>query len=301
MIEQSVLFERWSGRRRVRIVPVDIDREMVAWTTEDAMVCLEKIEADRRTLAPARGSWGPGWFAHLSYDLGPAILTGRPRSNGRGVPYLMFRRAGAIRVERPLRAGDGPGRIPASQPASRTDTRASYARKILAAQEELRRGNVFEVNVSKRWVWVFERAPDEVALFARLCRAMRPAYGFFERTPGGTILSFSPELFFSVRAGSIVTEPIKGTAGPADRGLLRSAKDRAELLMITDLFRNDLGKICAPGSIHADGPKEMRLPYLRHLFSRVRGRLKGRAGLPEIIAALFPSGSVTGAPKIAAR
>ena len=49
MIEQSVLFERWSGRRRVRIVPVDIDREMVAWTTEDAMVCLEKIEADRRT------------------------------------------------------------------------------------------------------------------------------------------------------------------------------------------------------------------------------------------------------------
>lgn len=292
------MVERWDKRRMSRRVWPAVEETLVAWTPEEAILCLERIESNRPRLRGPDRPWERGWLGYISYDLGAAMLLGRPphRSN-RILPYLRFHR---VHGSSDRSAKIEENRIPSCLPAGRSDGRASYVRKVRAVQEELRNGNAYEVNLSQRWRWRFARRPDAAGLFRRICANLRPRYGFFERSGANAVMGFSPELFFSVDRGSIQAEPIKGTAPADDDGLLRSAKDRAELLMITDLFRNDLGKVCIPGSIRATGPAELRIPYARHLFSRVRGRLQPGAGLPQIVPALFPSGSVTGAPKIAA-
>ena len=270
---------------------------LTAWTAADAVRCLEKIEADRRRLKDSGEPWKSGWIGFVSYDLGRALLFGRLAPRPRLLPLLRFHKIVSIQNPPPL---SSPSRGEEEKISRSSDTRDSYRKKILRIQEELRSGNAYEVNLSQRWEWTFNRAPDAARLFSKMSAALRPRYGYLERGGTESILCFSPELFFSVDKKQIHAEPIKGTSAAADRGLIRSAKDRAELLMITDLFRNDLGKICAPGSIRASAPVEMKIPYARHLFSRVQGRLNPNAGLPEIFAALFPSGSVTGAPKLAA-
>jgi anthranilate/para-aminobenzoate synthase component I len=123
-----------------------------------------------------------------------------------------------------------------------------------------------------------------------------------------TILGNSPERFLSLGAdGAVETRPIKGTRprvadADADREiaaeLAGAAKDRAEHVMIVDLERNDLGRICRPGSIEvASLARVVSLPTVHHLVSTVRGRLRPEIGLTALLAATFPGGSVTGAPK----
>ena len=129
----------------------------------------------------------------------------------------------------------------------------------------------------------------------------------FMKTPERTILSNSPERFFRVAGNHILTSPIKGTIA-RDRhdpqrslaALLASEKDRAENLMIVDLLRNDLGRICDYASIRARLWETEILPQLIHLVSHVEGTLRPGAGILEILGALFPCGSITGAPKIRA-
>jgi para-aminobenzoate synthetase component 1 len=123
----------------------------------------------------------------------------------------------------------------------------------------------------------------------------------------GTAISSSPERLLAVTGDRVESRPIKGTAArdpdPAlDRlraeALLRSAKDRAELLMITDLVRNDLGKVCAYGSVRVPALRELEsFPHLHHLVSTVTGRLRPGATAVDALLALFPGGSITGAPK----
>ena len=127
------------------------------------------------------------------------------------------------------------------------------------------------------------------------------------------MLSISPELFLALRGGrggEVESRPIKGTrprgANPRqDRALARelaeSAKDRAELTMIVDVVRNDLGRVCAAGSVEVTAHAELiTLPTLHHTVSTVRGRLAPGAGALELLRAAFPPASITGAPKIQA-
>ncbi|MCZ7588914.1 MAG: chorismate-binding protein [Gaiella sp.] len=122
------------------------------------------------------------------------------------------------------------------------------------------------------------------------------------RGEGWTILSASPELFLSRRGRTLRTRPIKGTRPLGDRAeLLASAKDAAEHVMIVDLERNDLSRVCLPGSIR--WPELMAaetLAGVEHLVSTVEGTVRSEVGLAGILRATFPGGSVTGAPKIAA-
>ena len=144
------------------------------------------------------------------------------------------------------------------------------------------------------------------SIYARLRRSNSPFRAFL-KTPGRTILSDSPERFFRVSGDQILTSPIKGTIARSPQGrqddgatLLASEKDRAENLMIVDLLRNDLGRICDYSSIHARLWEKEVLPHLVHLVSHVEGTLRPGTGIRDIVQALFPCGSITGAPKIRA-
>jgi anthranilate/para-aminobenzoate synthase component I len=147
-------------------------------------------------------------------------------------------------------------------------------------------------------------------VFLRFRAAQRVPFGAFLDGGGFTVLSGSPERFLRVAGELIETEPIKGTR-PTDSDpcrdaalrteLARDPKERAEHVMIVDLERNDLGRVCVPGSVHV--PSLMRLESfatVHHMVSTVRGRLRDDVGLAALLRATFPGGSITGAPKIRA-
>jgi para-aminobenzoate synthetase component 1 len=200
----------------------------------------------------------------------------------------------------------------AAGPVLSRPTRGGFEEGVRRSVERIRAGEIFQVNLCRRIETELPagRIPD---LYRRL-RAASPAdHGaFFDLGGGQALLSVSPELFLSVRDGDVETRPIKGTrprgATPReDRALARelaeSVKDRAELTMIVDVARNDLGRVCEPGSIEVAHHAELvTLPTLHHTISTVRGRLvtaePERA--IELLRASFPPASITGAPKIRA-
>ncbi|NTV02195.1 MAG: aminodeoxychorismate synthase component I [Chlorobiaceae bacterium] len=183
-----------------------------------------------------------------------------------------------------------------------------YIRRIEAIREEIAAGNVYQVNFTGRFRFSFRGSPQ--ALYAAMKRQQPSPWSACLNTGERTVLSLSPELFFTLDGRRIETMPMKGTAprgASADEDLASRAglavceKNRAENLMIVDLLRNDLGRVCTPGSIGASGLFETRTyPTLHQMVSTVRGELRERTGLHELFRALFPSGSVTGAPKVSA-
>jgi para-aminobenzoate synthetase / 4-amino-4-deoxychorismate lyase len=183
---------------------------------------------------------------------------------------------------------------------------AEYGRNIQIIKEHIAAGDLYQVNFTGRYRFSFNGS--ESALFFAL-RGLQPSsYTAFVNSGERTILSFSPELFFRQRGSLIETMPMKGTAprGSTDEedsrlrdGLALCQKNRAENLMIVDLLRNDLGRICKPGSVEAGELFATQTwPTLHQLVSTIRGEQQERLGLYDLFRALYPSGSITGAPKI---
>jgi para-aminobenzoate synthetase component I len=174
-----------------------------------------------------------------------------------------------------------------------------YARAVRLAREAIAAGEVYQVNLVQHLAAPFRGEPDGLA--GRLARfrplAPRPLEG-----EGWAIVSASPELFLARRGDRIWTMPIKGTRPAGGVGALRSSgKDAAEHVMIVDLERNDLGRVCRPGSVRWPELMAAReMAGVVHLVSTVEGRPREDASFAELIGGLFPGGSVTGAPKIAA-
>ena len=178
-------------------------------------------------------------------------------------------------------------------------------------RERIAAGEIFQANLCLRLE--AEWKGDPLDLFARTAGTLEPRHAGVIAGPWGAVCSLSPELFLRRRGREVVTEPIKGTAprsaagreGRAPRtlraALAASVKDRAENVMIVDLMRNDLGRVCEYGSIEVPALNEPRqAPGVWHLVSTVRGRLRADAGDSDLLRASFPPGSVTGAPKIQA-
>jgi para-aminobenzoate synthetase component 1 len=173
-----------------------------------------------------------------------------------------------------------------------------YVSAIAAVQEAIAAGDVYQVNLVQHLSAPFSGdpagLPARLACFSPL--QPRPLVG-----DGWAIVSASPELFLSRRGRRVWTTPIKGTRPSGAEGLEESEKDAAEHVMIVDLERNDLSRVCGPGSvIWPELMEPRRLAGVEHLVSRVEGRLRKDVGLAELLEATFPGGSVTGAPKIAA-
>jgi len=186
-------------------------------------------------------------------------------------------------------------------PETRLAGGRSPSAAIAEVRERIAAGDFYQVNLTSRWRAVRPVGFDLFAYFAGLAAAQPDGYLLYSELAG--VASISPELFFHRRDRDVRTQPMKGTA-PAERPgaeLLNSAKDRAENLMIVDLLRNDLGRVCLPGTVVVDRLFELhQLPTLWQLTSTVSGRTSAATTLVEVFAALFPCGSVTGAPKAAA-
>ncbi len=186
-------------------------------------------------------------------------------------------------------------------------TRAQYVDAVRQALEHIAAGDIYQVNLSQRFL--VRGAPSSATLFRRLRdRAPAPFGAFLALEGGAGIASSSPERFFRIRGRRIETWPIKGTR-PRGRTaeedaalaaeLRASGKDRAENLMIVDLERNDLGRVCEIGSVCVPALWGLEsYSNVHHLVSRVEGTLRPDAKPADILRAVFPGGSITGAPKI---
>jgi len=245
----------------------------------------------------------PAW-AEFDRLAGTLVVRGNARQ---AVEVL----AGAIEAAaEPAEPAESP--VPAGRadwsPRWDRDTYLAAARK---ARDYVHAGDVFQVNLSQAFDAELGRGDAPYAVFQRLCQASpAPHAAFFRLDAEHVILTNSPERFVSVRAGRIEARPIKGTrrrsADPAlDQALadelVASAKDRAENLMIVDLMRNDISRVCKPGSVKVPTLCGIEsYANVHHLVSVVEGELAAGRDVFDLVAASFPPGSITGAPKIRA-
>lgn len=267
---------------------------------------------------------GPGWWAgFLAYDLGRSVehvTPGLASSAAPTVPDALFIRFAAYavidrRTGRTTRlAGRGAARryleaaidAPAAGPPvslgpwSTSLDRPEFEAGVRTIVEHIEAGDCYQVNLTRRLTC--HREADPVALWSALESGNPAPHGSFLRTGAEagielSVVSASPERFLRVDGREVETRPIKGTAVSPAR-LRASAKDRAENVMIVDLARNDLGRVCEPGSVQVPGLCELEAhPGLVHLVSTVRGSLRADVGLGGLLRATFPPASVTGAPK----
>jgi para-aminobenzoate synthetase/4-amino-4-deoxychorismate lyase len=272
------------------------ERELIARRVQDVPAVIADVEAEARN-----GRFAAGF---LSYEAAPgfdAALTVSPPD-----PALPLAWFGIFRERRdvdPLPASDRtarPERWAPSEPRERYDATIAEIRRHIEA------GDTYQVNYTLRL-----RAPapgDLDAFYADLCLAQTASYCASIRTEDIAVLSASPELFFEVDGDRITTRPMKGTIArgrtldedeAAAVRLASSKKDRAENAMIVDLIRNDLGRIAVPGSVR---PTELfateRYDTVWQMTSRIDAELRNGVDLLDVFRALFPSGSVTGAPKV---
>jgi para-aminobenzoate synthetase component 1 len=187
-------------------------------------------------------------------------------------------------------------------------TRAAYAEAFGRVQEHIRRGDCYQVNLTQRFA---ARAQGDAWHAYLKLREINPApFAAYLDLPDGKVVCSSPERFLKVTGGHVETKPIKGTrprsTDPArDRALAEelrtSAKDRAENVMIVDLLRNDLGKVCAAGTVRASKLFDVEsFASVHQLVSTVEGQLARDKHALDLLGACFPGGSITGAPKVAA-
>ncbi|MBE9515314.1 MAG: aminodeoxychorismate synthase component I, partial [Chloroflexi bacterium] len=187
-------------------------------------------------------------------------------------------------------------------------TREEYITAVNRVREYIAAGDVFQVNLSQRFEADLRIPPYE--LYKRL-RAVNPApFASYLNFPEVTVVSASPERFLKVQGDLVETRPIKGTR-PRGRNavederlageLTHSAKDRAENVMIVDLERNDLGRICRYGTVQVTELAVLEtFPTVFHLTSTIVGRLRRDKNNVDLLKAVFPGGSITGAPKVRA-
>ena len=301
-----------TGRRGARLFS-DPRRRLVARTYAEVRPLLAALDA-----ALADGLHVAGVLSYeAGYALEPARFP-RPPSPEPGVPLAWF---GAYDAPLDVPAEAVGAALSASAPPLGPPAFAlseeAYRTAIAAVKAHIREGDVYQINLTGPFRFVLDG--DPLALCAALRRRQHVAYGAFLRLGEGpeglAVASVSPELFFRVDrdpAGgrTITARPMKGTAArgatPAADDALADAlraseKDRAENLMIVDLLRNDLGRVAEPGSVRVPALFEAeRYETVTQMTSTVTAALRPEAGLADVLGALFPCGSITGAPKLRA-
>jgi para-aminobenzoate synthetase component 1 len=228
------------------------------------------------------------------------------------------------RLDRFRRALEGAAGAPAAEGSPRggaaafsTFSREGYLQAVERVREHIRCGDIFQANLSQRWTLRIPGTPAlrdgagrSVALFEALARHSPAPHAAWLDAGDHAVLSASPERFLRVEGRRVETSPIKGTrprgADPVRDAelaaeLLASEKDRAENVMIVDVLRNDLGRVCEPGSVVTETLCALEtFPQVHHLVSTVSGTLRRGTDALDLLRAGFPGGSITGAPKIRA-
>ena len=214
-------------------------------------------------------------------------------------------------MDRLRRASVAPISFPdvATEPFTSTHTRAAFERMVRRGQEEIAAGEIFQIVLSQRWQTDYPTS--EALTLYRALRSINPSpYMFLLRTNEGTLVGASPEMLVRVTDDLAETRPIAGTrprgkTTPEDvaleRSLLDDPKENAEHLMLVDLGRNDLGRVCNSGTVEvADFCHVERYSHVMHLVTDVHGRLREEHTPVDAFLSCFPAGTVSGAPKIRA-
>lgn len=300
--------------------------------THDPLRDLEAVTRATRLKDERELPFAGGWIGYVSYDLGRWIEP-RARCEGGAVedrrwplidvawcPAALVYDHVSQRWMRVARRGESSPQavLPLSDEApmdasaeefeigalhSRT-TRAQYQQAVQRTIEYIGAGDIFQANIAQRFTADFAGSPRGLAQAA--FSTAQPWYGaHLEFGPDRHMISLSPELFLHVAAATrhVVTRPIKGTRPihDAPHTLAASSKDAAELHMIVDLMRNDLGRACEFGSIRVPHARQIEShPTIHHGVGEVCGTLREGLSISDILRATFPGGSVTGAPKIRA-
>ena len=267
----------------------------------DADAALARLD---EFLTRHRGRLCAGW---LGYDLGLDVEAWPLRIvDDFPVPLLHITAFDVVR-EFPDDVVPAPPAVPAAAALVAHISRADYEARAAAVIEHIEAGDIFQANLTQPFTAEWDGDPRQ--LFWRLCAASPAPRAAYVADGGGiAVLSSSPEEFLS-RSGDVVsTVPIKGTRPraiepAADEALLRellaSEKDCAELAMIVDLMRNDLGKVALTGSVHTSAfPQHASFAQVHHLLATVTARLPVGLSHGELLRATFPGGSITGCPKL---
>ena len=284
-----------TGQAVVLDAPYD---EQSAWSLDDVRPLLRAAEQHAM-----HGAWVA---VMVSYEAGPAFDPAQQvHPSVPGLPLAWFcafhaaNRTGLVeRSEQPVKVHD----------LQRRGGWRWYGESVDEIREIIASGSAYQINLTDRLDGVLEGNPAD--LYARMAAAQRGRYNALIQTDSHVLVSASPELFFEVRGNTVSSRPMKGTikrsARPDDdeaaaRQLADSLKDRAENVMITDLLRNDIGRVARIGSVKVPSLlRRERYETVWQLTSTVTGEIDDSLGLVDLFDALFPCGSITGAPKVSA-
>ena len=303
-----------------------------AGTDHDFLRALDRWWAGIRSTAPA--SWPlatGGWFVYLGYELAgqvePTLRLDAPRNlpiafavriggglwrdRATGECRAMAREAATLaEIERdiagaarqPAPCWPGLDRPPLEEAPDR------FLESVRQARAHIVAGDIFQANLSREWRAPWPAGGDPAALYACLRQSNPGAFAGLARWGAHAVLSSSPERLLSIRGGRVQTRPIAGTrprsSNAADdraleRELMAHPKERAEHVMLIDLERNDLGRICRPGTVEVDELMALEsYAHVHHIVSNVSGEMESGVGPGEAIRAVFPGGTITGCPKV---
>ncbi len=294
--------DRLSGQARVLH---DLRERVTAWSPSELPGAFARIDLARQSGA---------WVALLlEYELGewlePALQSVPAPARETQSAQAKFPRLTALVFNQ--MSLEMPWDVKAQAPMLSVEaelTRDAYIARIEKIGDWIAAGEVYQVNAT--FPLTVRTSGDPQTLYRLIANRNPAAHAAYIEDQGRTVLSFSPELFLERAGQTLITRPMKGTAPRSadpteDRrlgiALQASIKDRAENLMIVDLLRNDLGRIAVPGSVRADPLFSLeQYPTVWTMTSTVQATLKSDTTFESILRALFPCGSVTGAPKIAA-
>ena len=310
MAEPFILLDdaRLEGASDARLyrAPLEI---IVARRADEVAPALERIEALSRQGRDLAGMIAYEAGLTLEPRLAP-LMAGRSGAQGPLVWFGAFdgyETIPAVQVpQRLLELAEGPrGSLGPMEPQL---SPGGYARAFAILQEAIAAGDIYQANLTFPLLGSWRG--DPVALYAAIRPAAAAGYGGIVFDGSHWLLSFSPELFFALQDGAATVKPMKGTrprgTDAAEDGrlaaeLAASEKERAENLMIVDLMRNDLSRVAEPGSVRVENAFAVETyPTLHQMVSTVRARLLPGKGAVDMVRALFPCGSITGAPKIRA-
>ncbi len=271
-----------------------------------------------------------GWFVYLSYELIGQIETtlkqtmrtsSQPIAIAVQIPtaividhanhqtYLLDQFANQYRIDRVLVDIEQLKAVPESKLAGAlsAEDEAKFLSGVVKSREYIKAGDVFQVNLSRQWQYHLTNDITPTQIYQALKKTNPAPFSALAQFQMFSIISSSPERLFSVDGSVIQTRPIAGTrprgTGNEDKRLkqqlINHPKEQAEHIMLLDLERNDLGRVCEYGSIKVDEIMGLEsYPFVHHIVSNIKGKIKLHTTIKHLISALFPGGTITGCPKV---